>query len=204
MLMLALLLFSEMQVSAFYDSNLQRWPNRDPLGEYGGIALYEFVGNSAVNGVDPLGLQLIFIQVTPPMPPAPVIVPRFGPVVEPFIRGPVEPPVPLEPVPVTPPTFGPPVPLVPIPDPGSPQPRCIPYVDQWKKDRDECQEKCIEDRPLYAPPEYLWKCIRECMKNRGHDGMPGEIWLGPYTPPWKQDLERAKRIREEGNTNKVR
>jgi RHS repeat-associated protein len=40
----------------FYDPNLQRWPNHDPIGENGGLNLYGFVGNNPVNYVDPLGL----------------------------------------------------------------------------------------------------------------------------------------------------
>src|SRR5205814_10332161 len=36
-----------------YDPNLQRWPNRDPLGELGGINLYAYVRNNHVNRVDP-------------------------------------------------------------------------------------------------------------------------------------------------------
>jgi len=40
----------------FYDPNLQRWSNRDPIGENGGINLYGFVGNSPLNSVDPYGL----------------------------------------------------------------------------------------------------------------------------------------------------
>jgi len=40
----------------FYEPNLQRWLNRDPLGEEGGLNLYGFVGNDAVNAIDPLGL----------------------------------------------------------------------------------------------------------------------------------------------------
>src|SRR5205823_3078293 len=40
----------------FYDPNLQRWLNRDPIGERGGINLYAFVGNSPINRRDPLGL----------------------------------------------------------------------------------------------------------------------------------------------------
>jgi len=38
-----------------YDPNLQRWLNRDPLGEAASINLYGFVGNSALNLFDPLG-----------------------------------------------------------------------------------------------------------------------------------------------------
>ena len=40
----------------FYDPNLQRWLNRDPIGELGAINLYGFVGNNPINFVDPFGL----------------------------------------------------------------------------------------------------------------------------------------------------
>jgi RHS repeat-associated protein len=40
----------------FYDPNLQRWINRDPLSERGGINLYRFVANTPVNSRDALGL----------------------------------------------------------------------------------------------------------------------------------------------------
>jgi RHS repeat-associated protein len=40
----------------FYDPNLQRWLNRDPIEEDGGVNLYGFVFNAAVNLVDPFGL----------------------------------------------------------------------------------------------------------------------------------------------------
>jgi RHS repeat-associated protein len=36
----------------FYDPNLQRWPNRDPIEEDGGINLYEFVKNSPISWFD--------------------------------------------------------------------------------------------------------------------------------------------------------
>jgi RHS repeat-associated protein len=39
----------------YYDPNLQRWPNRDPLEEQGGINLYSFVRNDPLNQTDPLG-----------------------------------------------------------------------------------------------------------------------------------------------------
>jgi len=40
----------------FYDPNLQRWLNRDPLQEEGGVNLYCFVDNNPVNAFDPSGL----------------------------------------------------------------------------------------------------------------------------------------------------
>jgi len=42
----------------FYDPNLQRWVNRDPVEELGGINLYGFVGNQPISTVDNYGLFL--------------------------------------------------------------------------------------------------------------------------------------------------
>ncbi len=41
----------------YYEPNLQRWPNRDPFGEWGGLNLYQFVANSPLYYVDPYGLH---------------------------------------------------------------------------------------------------------------------------------------------------
>jgi RHS repeat-associated protein len=41
----------------WYAPNLQRWVNRDPIGEWGGINLYGFVGNAPIDDFDPKGLQ---------------------------------------------------------------------------------------------------------------------------------------------------
>jgi RHS repeat-associated protein len=40
----------------YYDPNLQRWPNQDPIQEAGGLNLYEFVRNNPINLFDPFGL----------------------------------------------------------------------------------------------------------------------------------------------------
>jgi len=40
----------------YYDPGTGRWPNRDPLGEEGGMNLCGFVANDAIGAVDPLGL----------------------------------------------------------------------------------------------------------------------------------------------------
>jgi len=42
----------------YYHPGMQRWLNRDPIQEMGGINLYAYVENSPLNFVDPLGLAL--------------------------------------------------------------------------------------------------------------------------------------------------
>ena len=41
----------------FYDPNLQRWINRDPVEEAGGVNLFAFANNSPITLYDPLGLE---------------------------------------------------------------------------------------------------------------------------------------------------
>jgi RHS repeat-associated protein len=47
----------------FYDPTTMRWVNRDPIGEEGGLNLYQFVKNSPMNLFDPLGLQSNVISI---------------------------------------------------------------------------------------------------------------------------------------------
>ena len=41
----------------FYSTKLSRWLSRDPIGEWGGWNLYEFVGNDCISRTDPFGLR---------------------------------------------------------------------------------------------------------------------------------------------------
>jgi RHS repeat-associated protein len=43
----------------FYDPNLQRWLNQDPLGEDAGANLHQFALNAPLNWLDPFGLESI-------------------------------------------------------------------------------------------------------------------------------------------------
>lgn len=53
----AFLLHLSFNAHAFYDPNLGRFLNRDPIGEEGGINLYAFVQNSPINNYDAWGYQ---------------------------------------------------------------------------------------------------------------------------------------------------
>ena len=84
-----------------YDPNLQRWLNRDPIGERGGLNLFTFVQNSPPNLVDrdgrivpiliAVGLLLVFESTANPPPPPPVVYTHFVPEVAagtPILRAP--------------------------------------------------------------------------------------------------------------------
>jgi hypothetical protein len=58
-----MLLLSIVAASGYYDPGAQRWLNRDPVTESGGLNLYRFVVNDPNRNVDALGL---FIEVLKP------------------------------------------------------------------------------------------------------------------------------------------
>jgi uncharacterized protein RhaS with RHS repeats len=53
--------------SAYYDPGVQRWINRDPIGEWGGVNLFGFGNNQPASGIDAYGLEW---WVMLPYPPA--------------------------------------------------------------------------------------------------------------------------------------
>jgi RHS repeat-associated protein len=59
-----------------YESNFERWLNRDPIQESGGLNLYAYAQNSPANLIDPLGLF-----APAPVAPPPAVAPAVGPAV---------------------------------------------------------------------------------------------------------------------------
>jgi hypothetical protein len=58
-LLLALLALSAQSVSAFYDSSLGRWINREPTEEADGANLYAFMQNKPIESIDAFGLRRV-------------------------------------------------------------------------------------------------------------------------------------------------
>ena len=55
-------------VRAFYDPRAGRWINRDPIEEWGGFNLYDFVGNDPVDRGDVNGLDAIdYVPILGPL-----------------------------------------------------------------------------------------------------------------------------------------
>ena len=61
----------------FYEPNLQRWINRDPIGESAFPNLYTFNANAPIDTSDALGLKPIWLPPLPPLPPAWPVDPPF-------------------------------------------------------------------------------------------------------------------------------
>src|SRR5260221_7886544 len=49
----------------FYAPSFQRWLNRDPIQEFGGINTYSFVRSDPIDRADPLGLQSFLFEPPP-------------------------------------------------------------------------------------------------------------------------------------------
>ncbi|MEO0511224.1 MAG: RHS repeat-associated core domain-containing protein [Verrucomicrobiota bacterium] len=52
----------------YYDPVTGRWPNRDPIGERGGLGVYHFVFNNPISIIDYLGMAGIIDNPTPDVP----------------------------------------------------------------------------------------------------------------------------------------
>ena len=57
--------------SAFYNPQLGRWANRDPIGERGGVNVYSLVNNGPVNWLDSFGRAAKNGPPVTPLPPLP-------------------------------------------------------------------------------------------------------------------------------------
>ncbi len=137
----------------WYVPELQRWLNRDPLGEFGGVNLYVFVRNSSVVLVDPLGLDGALLP--PPDPTGN------------FYPG----PIPLYP-PVRPPPRPPPFPPIPPNLPPGVCPAVFPSEPPWYSKFEEFPWGPVTVYPyLHFPPD---------LKIHGDDPRPV---LPPTAPP---------------------
>jgi hypothetical protein len=75
---LVLFLASPLTLKAYYDPGQQRWVNRDPTGEEGGVNLHAVLNNAPVNEIDPDGHQCFFGGLPPILlQPPPVVPPRL-------------------------------------------------------------------------------------------------------------------------------
>ena len=60
----------------YYAPSTGRWPNRDPLGELGGVNLYGFVANDPITTIDALGLKQYKIWASAFIMPATITFPH--------------------------------------------------------------------------------------------------------------------------------
>jgi RHS repeat-associated protein len=75
----------------YYDPNLQRWLNRDPIQEWGGLNLYQFVRNSPILSIDLLGLGVHLNYYPPGF--GPIGVPNPDPTWSPYSSSPPSSPI---------------------------------------------------------------------------------------------------------------
>jgi hypothetical protein len=60
-----LTMWTAFPVKAWYSPSTQRWINRDPIEEHGGINLYTYVVNSPTSNLDPSGLDILPVNTNP-------------------------------------------------------------------------------------------------------------------------------------------
>lgn len=142
-----------------YDPNLQRWLNRDPIGENGGVNLYNFVANDPTAFIDKQGLQILILAPT-----------TTTTVIDPILTT-------TEPIVFAPPTFAPPIVLMP-PNPNptpapkpSPTPPAMPTPrpPNCSTNNNPSQTTCVLS-PLTKPGG---KCIYVC----DHTGNPADTQI---------------------------
>ena len=169
---------------------IQRWPNRDPIQEAGGVNLYRFNRNAPTMYFDAFGLRDDRKPAAPRKPtPKPVNPVPQRPTPSPANPTPQKPPLKLKPVPINPGKPGSPggggllicIPLLaecivdlwPMPEPDA---LPLPSPCERSETKEECRQRCHDD--FDASPgtdddaRQLAFCIRRC--NGG--------WHGP-TPP---------------------
>jgi RHS repeat-associated protein len=162
----------------YYDANLQRWPNRDPIGigEDGGINLYQFVENNANTFSDSYGMQADPISLPIETIAVGVGIVTVGIVI--IVAHPFDP--------VSYPSFGDSTGT----PPGNPIPTSVcetrrnpppGYMNPGQKEgRWHPQPRGggpTQKPPTYTPPQ---------IPNRPTSSPPGQQgpWLPPSTPPW--------------------
>lgn len=69
MLRVGLVVLGVQVASAYFDPGVQRWVNRDPVMEAGGVNQYAYVANQPQNRMDPVGLNAIATEGSCPGTP---------------------------------------------------------------------------------------------------------------------------------------
>jgi len=133
----------------FYDPNLQRWVNRDPLGELSAVNLYIILGDAPTDLVDPFGLVdavwlvKLYLAITAILHPGP--------------RDPDRPPTPQRPPPITQPVTPPSAPVTNAPPPNpSPLPQPAPEPKPTPAPQPLPLPRPVgpQPTPMQPPPRY--------------------------------------------------